>query len=311
VYYPTHYEGMKMPGMKEQGGYRCALTYSYPHRFWLMKPDGITKVEIQSADSVHLMPVVWDAETGIIPPDVNPQLTITRDGESVDQFAPWPMLSQTMGFHFGDNAQLQGDGLYTVDVRIGGPSTRRTGSLAENEGNVSFTFEFEFSESTLNEIPYTDVPADKEGTNGAVGLMDMEMLPSSQVPTFDALPGDVLGAAASGDAKFVITALEDASRFGGSQDQIYLAVSPRTPYNRIMIPMMSLSGTLTRDGSSVFDGILQAAIDPELRYHYGATVGDGRSGDELTITVDAPPQTARHEGYETAFADMPPMDLRL
>ena len=311
VYYPTHYEGMKMPGMKEQDGYKCALTYSYPHRFWLMKPNGITKVDIQPEDSIHLMPVVWDAQTGIVPPDVNPQLTITQNSEPVDQFAPWPMLSQPMGFHFGDNAQLQGDGTYSVEVSIGGPSTRRTGSLAENQGNASFTFDFEFSESVLNEISYTDIPADKEGTTGAVDLMNMKMLPTSEVPTPDALPGDVRGSATSGDAKFVVTVLKDASRFGGNEDQGYLAVSPRTPYNRTMVPMMSLSGTLNRDGSTVFDGILQATIDPDLRYHYGAPIADVQSGDELAITVDSPPQTARHEGYETAFVDMPSMKLTL
>ena len=311
VYYPTHVEGMKMPGMKERGGYKCALTYSFPHRFWLMKPSGITKVDIKSKDSMHLMPVVWDAQTGMIPPDINPQITITQDGEQVDQFAPWPMLSQPMGFHFGDNAQLNGNGTYTVDVSIGGPSTRRTGSLAENQGDASFTFEFEFNQSTLDEISVTDLSEEKQGTKGSVDVMDMEMLPSSQVPKPDALPGDVRGTATSGDAKFVVAMLEDASRFGGDEDQVYLAVSPRTPYNRIMLPMMSVSGTLTRTGSSVFDGILQATIDPELRYHYGATVSDVQSGDELTITVDSPPQTARHEGYETAFVDMPSMNLTL
>jgi len=115
----------------------------------------------------------------------------------------------------------------------------------------------------------------------------------------------------SGDAKFVVTILEDASRFGGDEEQKYLAVSPRTPYSRTMLPMMSLSGTLHRDGTPVFDGILQATIDPELRYHYGATVADVQTGDELTITVDSPPQTARHEGYETAFVDMPDVQVRL
>jgi hypothetical protein len=302
---------MKMPGMKKQGGYACALTYSYAHRFWLMKPNGITKVEIQSEDSVHLMPVVWETETGIIPPDINPQVDVTRDGDPVDQFAPWPMLSQPMGFHFGDNARLDGDGTYTVDVRIGGPSTRRTGSLTANEGNVSFTFEFEFRQSTLEEISYTDIPADKEGTKGAVDLMNMETIPGSQVPPPDEFPGDVRGTATSGDAAFVVTVLEDASRFGGSRDQRYLAVSARTPYNRTMLPMMSLSGTLTRDGTTSFEGALQATIDPELRYHYGAVVSDVQSGDEFTITVDSPPQTARHEGYETAFLDMPQMTLTL
>lgn len=311
VYYPTHYEGMKMVGMSEQSGYKCALTYTYPHRFWLMKPNDVTKVDIQAADSVHLMPVVWDAATGLIPPDINPQLKITQGGESVDQFAPWPMLSQPMGFHFGDNAQLNGDGTYTVDVSIGGPSTRRTGTLAENSGNVSFSFEFGFSQSTLNEIPYTDIPSEKEGTKGAVDLKQMEMLPGSQVPTPESLPGAVRGARMSGDARFVVTVLDDATPFGGNENQVYLAISPRTPYNRVMLPMMSLSSTLTRAEGTVFDGNLQATIDPDVRYHYGAVVPDVQSGDELTITVQSPPQTARHEGYETAFIDMSPVQLTL
>lgn len=311
VYFPSHYEGMKTSNVKTQGSYSCALTYSYAHRFWLMKPDGISKVDIQPEDSLHLMPVVWETETEIIPPDINPQVYITQNGNSVDQFAPWPMLSQPMGFHFGDNAQLDGDGSYTVEVRVGGPSTRRVGSLSGNEGNVSFAFELEFRKSTLEEISYTDIPADKEGTRGAVDLMNMETLPSSQVPKPDALPGDVRGMATSGDAKFVVTVLKDASRFGGNRKQQYLAVSPRTPYNRIMLPMMSVSGTLTRNSSSVFDGILQSTIDPKLRYHYGAVVSDVQSGDEFTITIDSPPQTSRHEGYETTFVDMKPMTLTL
>ena len=94
--------------------------------------------------------MTWDAQIGLIPPEVNPQFTITQDGESVDQFSPWPVLSQLMGFHFGDNAQIQSDGICTVKVSIGGPSTRQTGVLAENQGNASFIFEF--SESALNEI---------------------------------------------------------------------------------------------------------------------------------------------------------------
>jgi len=74
---------------------------------------------------------------------------------------------------------------------------------------------------------------------------------------------------------------------------------------------MSLSGTLDRNGTAVFDDVVQATIDPELNYHYGAVLSDVQSGDTLTITVDAPPQAARHEGYETAFVEMPPMELEL
>lgn len=73
---------------------------------------------------------------------------------------------------------------------------------------------------------------------------------------------------------------------------------------------MSLSATLTRDGTTVFDGRLQPTIDHELKYHYGTAVKSIKSGDTLTITVDAPPQVARHEGYE-AFIKMPAMQLSI
>jgi hypothetical protein len=52
-------------------------------------------------------------------------------------------------------------------------------------------------------------------------------------------------------------------------------------------------------------------VDPDLGYHYGAPVSEAKSGDRLTVTVDAPPQLARHEGYETAFLKMPPVELAL
>ncbi|MFB6121112.1 MAG: iron transporter [Halobacteriaceae archaeon] len=311
VYYPTHVEGMKMAGMQSQGSYKCALTYTYPHRFWLVTASRREKVEIKATDSVHLMPVVWDTKTGIVPPDINPQISVTQDGEKVAQLGPWPMLSQPMGFHFGDNVQLGGNGTYTVEVSIGSPSTRRTGSLADNQGQASFTFEFDFQQSKLEEIRYRDIPADKQGTKGAVPPMEMKMMPNTQVPPKGDLPGTVRGLATSGDAQFVITTLSDATRFGGNDDETYLAVSPRTPYNRYMLPLMSLSATLKRGSETIYDGILQSTIDPELRYHYGAAVSGVESGDELTITVDAPPQTARHEGYEMAFLEMNEMSVTL
>jgi len=124
------------------------------------------------------------------------------------------------------------------------------------------------------------------------------MLPLSVAPSGDELPGRVLGEAESGDAVLLATA---ADSDGGT----YLAVSLRTPYNGYVLPMMALSATLERDGSTVFEGPLQKAIDPDRAYHYGAVVDGVEAGDELTVTVDAPPQVSRHEGYETAFLDMP------
>lgn len=311
VYVPTHYGGMKMVGTKRSGSYECALTYISPHAFWLVTGDRKEKVEVKDADSVHLMPVVWESETGIVPPDINPQVSVTQSGEEVTQLKPWPMLSQRMGFHFGDNVQLGGDGTYRVEVNIGAPTARRTGALADNEGDESFSFELDFEESKLSDIAYHDVPPEKEGTKGAVDPMSMEMLPSTRVPKPGALPGTVRGTATVGEVPFVVTTLSDATPFGGDETETYLAVSPRSPYNRMVMPLMSVSATLKRGDETLFDGALRSAIDPEMDCHYGAAVPSVESGDELTISVDAPPQTARHEGYEMAFFGMDEATLTL
>ena len=308
VYYPTHTEGLLMAGMASDGPYRCALTYSYPHRFWTVTGTTTNRVNVGDNDSLHLMPVVWHEETGIVVPDVNPRMEVSQDGEAVTEISPWPMLSQQMGFHFGDNVGLPEQGSYDVTVSVGEPGSRRTGSLA-GAGSASFEFSVEYQRSALQEISYTNVPEAKQGSLGAVPPMGMEMVPSTTVPEPDALPGTLVGTGTSGDADLAVTRLSDASAFGGSADQPYLAVSPRTPYNRFTLPLMSLSATLTRDGETVFDDILSETVSPELDIHYGAALPSIETGDELTVTIDAPPQVSRHEGYETAFLGMDPVEL--
>ncbi|MFB6132477.1 MAG: hypothetical protein ABEJ44_03625 [Halanaeroarchaeum sp.] len=110
--------------------------------------------------------------------------------------------------------------------------------------------------------------------------------------------------------------IDDWSRFGGagrqpSSDQQYLAVSPRTPYNRYGLPFMGLSATATRNGSTIVETPLRAGLDPALSLHYGAVVDALEPGDEVEIAVETPPQMARHEGYETAFIEMPPVQVTI
>ncbi|MFB6095068.1 MAG: iron transporter [Halodesulfurarchaeum sp.] len=311
VYYPSHYEGMRVVDVQTDGRIACALTYTYPHRFWLVELGGVQRVSIRPEDSVHLMPLLWDRPSGTILPDLAPTVSVSRKGASVEQFSPWPMLSQQMGLHFGDNLHLPAEGTYRVTVDIGVPSIRRTGTLAGQPGDRSFTFAFRFSQSTLESISYTDIPAGKQGTRGAVDPMEHDQLPALSLPDAGTLPGTSRGTGTSGDARFVVTTLRDATRFGGAQNARYLAVSPRTPYNRYPLAMMSLSGTLSSGGQTVFDGPLRATLDPELGYHYGAPVDGIETGDSLRLTIDAPPQLARHEGYETAFVDMPAVTIPL
>ncbi|MFW5938433.1 MAG: DUF7350 domain-containing protein [Halanaeroarchaeum sp.] len=309
VYQPTHVEAMEMIGMQQTGPYGCALAYTYPHRFWLVTGTRTERVSITSEDSIHLMAVVWDRETGLVLPDASPAVDVTVAGESVTSLNPWTMLSQPMGTHFGDNVTLPSEGSYTFDVAISPPSLPRYGSIpAGPEGGTNCSFDFEYSVADRDALEITNFP-EKQGTPGAVPTMEMDMLPASTVPRAAALPGRQIGTKTSGDADLVLTAIDDASPFGGDTDQTYLVVSPRTPYNRYGLPFTSLAATIDRDGETVFDGSLSAGLHPDLATHYGAVVDSLESGDDLSIVVEAPPQLSRHEGYETAFIEMPDVQL--
>lgn len=310
VYYPSHIEGMEIAGMAMKDSLTFALLYSYPHRFWSVTGQKTNKVSIQQDDTIHLMGAVWDKETGIVLPAANVSVEVTQGGTRIDKRSLWPMLSQNMGYHFGDNVSLNGSGLYTAKVRIGRIQSRRTGRLNGRFGQtVTLKKEFKYREQQRNELMFKKLN-EKKGKKGAVEPMKMDQVPVASTPSKEKLPGQVLGEATSGDGMFVATVLKNASRFT-DDGQPYLAVSPRTPYNQFPIPFMSLSATLTRNGTPVFDGSLQPTIDPTFTYHYGAAVKSIKPGDTLTITVDAPPQVARHEGYETAFLDMPKTQLTI
>ncbi|WP_226022907.1 iron transporter [Halomicrobium salinisoli] len=309
VYVPTHVEGMEMVGVKSSGRYSLALFYSFPHRFWLMDDDRTNKVEIGSEDSLHLMASVWDAETETAIPSSNASLTVEQDGGTVVRKRMWPMLSQNMGFHYGDNVALDGDGVYDATVAFGPVSVRRTGEFADAfEEQVSPSFRFEFRRDALEgQVSFEELP-DRQGERDAVEPMSMDMAPTPQLPPAEEMPGTTLGTGTSGDARFVATLLDERPE-GVDGDGPYLAVSPRTPYNRFPIPMMALSATLERDGETAFDGNLTSTLDPDLKYHYGAAVDGVEDGDRLTITVDSPPGVSRHEGYETTFLDMEPVEM--
>jgi hypothetical protein len=107
-----------------------------------------------------------------------------------------------------------------------------------------------------------------------------------------------LGEATLGDLVFRGYAVT-ADRFG---DDPYLVVTAATPYNDLVVPGMSLTAQVPGDGRSAFAGRLSPALDAELGFHYGAPVS-GETIDEVELTVEIPPQVARHEGYETAFLE--------
>ena len=310
VYFPTHVEGMSMSGMGTAGEYRVGVMYSYPHRFWNVNGRDVQMTGIESDDDVHLMSTVWDPETGVVLPDTGLSVEISKDGELVDQEVIYPMLSQPMGFHYGANFGLDGDGEYTVGVSVGGMTTRRTGAFEGRFAEpASAEIPFEYSRSERDGISF-ERTADRAGERAARPPMEMGSMPLSVLPAPEELPGTLRGTAETGDAHLVVTS-HDSPPSGVDGDGVYLAVSARTPYNRMVVPAMALAGRLVRDDEVVFEGPFPATLDPDLNYHYGAAVPSVESGDTLGLRVEVPPQVARHEGYETAFLDMPAVEVTL
>ncbi|OLZ41124.1 hypothetical protein A6E15_09040 [Natrinema saccharevitans] len=342
VYLPGHRKSMRVLEPVDAGDYVLTPMLSYPHPFWIVTANDREFVEPAAGRGVHLMIVVWDRETGRVLLGAEPRTTISRNGREIDSRALWPMLSQEMGVHVGDNVALPADGTYAVDVELPPLSIRRTGSLAGRfaEGATAtfeFTYDRAFREAVVEGIDLLDrerwgqrgalEPMTERGTNSdedgrergddAAGESDGgpdPPVPYSRVPPADAYPGTRLiesagdGLPTSGDAAFVVALLEPESRLADGDDS-YLLVSPRTPYNRVPLPNASLRVVLERDARRVLDDRLEPTIDGEYGFHYGRSVADVRPGDSVRIAIESPPQTARHQGYETAFFGMEPVEL--
>ena len=310
IYYPTHVEGMEMAGMARDGRYRIAVTYSFPHRFWTVDGDRTTKVELGSDDTVHLMLTAWDAETGRVLPASNQQVTVTRDGTTHVDRSLWRMLSQNMGVHFGDNVSLDGDGTYEVAVRFGPLEETLTGGLAGAFAEpASVRVPMEFSQSTLETVSFRRL-GDREGTRGAISPMEMDTMPVAGTPAPEDVPGEPLGTVESGDVVVVLTALP-RSPADATDEGPYLVASPRTRYNGYPLPGMSLSATVSTADGTPFDDYLGSALGSDLGYHYGAVVEGLHDATEVTLRPTLSPQVARHEGYETAFFDLPARTVTL
>ena len=297
VYVQSFKEGMSMQGSAEAGDYRVGLMYTEPHQFWRMAGDERTEEPIADGDSVHLMAIVWDPETGTVIPETGLSVEIRQEGTFEEQVI-YPMLSQTMGFHYGANFELNGDGEHAVRATVGGLNIRRTGTFdGRFDDPASTTIDITFNEETRQEISFREL--DSAGQPGAVKPMEM-MMPTGIAPAVDSLPGTVLGAERSDDAKLVATVISESPPVGDE----YLAISARTPYNDLLLPAAAFEATVERDGETVFEGPLERTLDPELKYHYGAAVDSLDAGDDITVSTVTPPQVARHEGYERAFIEM-------
>jgi hypothetical protein len=356
VYVPTHREAMRTLEPIETGDVVLAPMLSYPHPFWIVAGGGeesVERVEPEEGHGVHMMFTVWDRETGVVlPVDDGAQIQVSQDGEAVGSpLSPWTMISQEMGFHFGDNVSLPGDGTYTVDVDLPALSTRRTGDIEDRltDGTTAefeFVYDEAFREAVVDGVEYLD--EELWGQRGALEPMDHgdhahhggddrdedddgngrhdhddetvhHEIPYSQLPSVDDYPGTVLHDAEegaledgelprSGDAAFVATLLDTETHL--ADEEPYLLVSPRTPYNRVPLADMTMTATIELDGE-VDEHALEQTLDGEYDLHYGASIAAVEPGETVTIDVESPPQVARHQGYETAFLEMDSIEFEV
>ncbi|MFC7115484.1 hypothetical protein ACFQH2_11760 [Natronoarchaeum sp. GCM10025703] len=322
VYLPAGAEEMATYGVSHSGDYGFALQYTFPHRFYNITEAGTKRVDVQESDAMHLMVTIWDRETGTVLP-AEPQVDIYSAGSLVTSLRPWAMISQRMGFHYGDNVQLAGKGTYTAEVRTAPINERLVGDLEDRLRETATTeIEFEYDVDDIYDLSFEEYDESERGRRDAAPLMngreggedgghdehDMHA-PVSVVPAPDTLPGRSLGTASSSDAVFAASLVDGGSRF---DVRPYLLISLRTPYNRVPLPEMSLTATGFRDGEAVFsDEQLSAALDPQVDFHYGLAAESLETVDTVRIDVTAPPGVLRHDGYETAFLDIDPVEFSL
>jgi hypothetical protein len=296
-YVPTHYEGMQMVGTSANGRYRAMLSYTFPHRFWLVRGEETEQVGIESDEDVHMMVSVWDDQAGVVLPATSPRIELTGPDGDTRRFSPWQMLSQRMGVHYGDNIALWADGEYDATVSLAPGASRRTDDVQPPDGPIDFSFSFPFEAGLVDDLSYTDIPADREGTPGAVDPMGMGAVQMGRVPAADAFPMEPRGAQTVNGAAFVAATASERGTLATGSDETYVAVSARTAHSRF--PLAAATLELDAGGETT---PLVGTLDPEMGFHYGAVV----SGDpgEFVVRQTAPSQLSRHEGYETAFFDV-------
>ncbi|MCU4971410.1 iron transporter [Halobacteria archaeon AArc-m2/3/4] len=166
VYVPAKIDEMTTYGTATVGPYGIAVTATRPHSFFTVTGSETTQVSHRSDDSIHLMVSLWDRATGeFVPSSV--RTTVGRDEDVVDDRQLWPMLSQRMGVHYGDNVALPADGPYELSVRIDPPAVRTTGEFDGRFADAErATLSIDYAASEIDALERTLLDVDQRGGRG-------------------------------------------------------------------------------------------------------------------------------------------------
>lgn len=307
VYVPPEVDEMASWASVNADGYDLSLSVTRPHGFWTVTGTETNQVAMHEDHSVHLMAAVRESDSGhYLPAEV--RVSIPRDGGSLDRTL-WPMLSQRMGPHHGDNVALPDAGTYAATVQVLPSGVRHRDPATRFDPGVH-DVEFEYDPAAVEALERTILDEDRRGEPGAVEPMGHGRGEHSRggghgeghpavptAPPTEAFPAP-LGTGHVGGCRVVV-----------APDGEYLIASVRTPYNGFPVPFASVSARIDRAGPSETRPLFES-FDPDIGHHYGAPV-DLTGGDRVTVGIETPPQVARHEGYETAFLDRDEFSLRL
>jgi hypothetical protein len=310
AYIPSHMDMMEMIGMQKAGRLMISLSYTSPHEFFVVTGSRKNKTEIQEGDTMHLMALVHDMKTGVIAPQVEPTISISKNGQQVVSNQPWPMLSQPMGYHFGDNVNASGEATYRFDVTVNAARSVLPDDLSDVFTKQSVTFEKTFDPASASDLGVNQT-GDKARTKGALSPMDMEMMSIPQQPAYGDIPLQLTEPQYTDDVAVAVGRHDDPIALGFDEGESALVAATQTRYNRYPLGFMGLEATVSRDGSEVYSGELTSAVHGDIGHYYGAWTPMLEPGDSVDIEFVTPPQVARHIGYETAFFELEPLSFTL
>lgn len=331
AYVPPHADEMVTYGAATEAGREITLAATRPHSFWIVADGERNRADVRSRHAIHLMVDVRDAETGqFLPAPVTTTLE-TGAGDWSDDRSLWPMLSQQMGAHYGDNVPLDGDGAYVATVEIGTASADVLGTgAADLVDPATVELEFEYASDEIEGLERRLIDEDEgRGESGALEPMahdtgdhgehdrvshggdDHDKHADHDEFDYERAESTRVGTATADDVEYTATFVGRDGRSDANESE--LAVTARTAYNAYPLPFASLSAAVSRAGKRIADGALRETIGPELGHHYRTAVDPSvlERGDELTIGVESPPQLSRHEGYENAFLETKPVRIGL
>ncbi|WP_122088246.1 iron transporter [Halalkalicoccus subterraneus] len=309
IYVPPKVDGMLDWGTVGTDGYALSVSATRPHRFWTIAGRETNQIAMREAHSVHLMVSVLEPDTRrFVPAEV--RVSIRRGDDRVLDRALWPMLSQRMAIHYGDNVALPDAGRYRVVIRV---LPRGTGRFSEAFEPTTVTVEFEYVPDEIEGVEQTIIEESRRGRPGAVEPMGHSRdeaahtgpgghPPITMSPSPASFPA-VLADEIRGDYRMVVARADHTSGR-------YLFVSPRTRYNGFPLPFASFTARIERP-SGTTSLALTEATHPAFGHHYGAVVDPLSAGTTIAVDLDVPPQVARHEGYETALFDLRALSLRV